>query len=231
MELTNQHATSETNKTTAIVVTLLENFLGRGHTVWLDNFYNSPDLARFLKSKNTDCVGTLRPNRKNVPPLVKDKKLKRGEHCAQHSGDVAVLMWQDKKRVTMISTYHKNDMRVVVNRANKTEIKPVVVCDYNKNMLGVDLKDQMLQPYLLERKKGTKWYLKLFRRLLNVAIHNSMVIYRSHTNKQNLDTLQFRLSLVQGLVEKHGSGVRRPVHGPQSVQPPLKRLTERHLVS
>jgi hypothetical protein len=50
---------------------------------------------------------------------------------------------------------------VVVNRANKPEIKPVVVCDYNKNMLGVDLKDQMLQLYLLERKKGTKWYVKL----------------------------------------------------------------------
>ena len=131
----------------------------------------------------------------------------------------------------MISTYHKNDMRVVVNRVNKPEIKPVVVCDYNKNMLGVALKDQMLQPYLLERKKGTKWYLKLFKRLLNVAIQNSMVIYRSHPKKQNLDTLQFRLSLVQGLVEKRGSGVRRPVHGPPSVQTPLKRLTERHLVS
>ncbi|XP_023725727.1 piggyBac transposable element-derived protein 4 [Cryptotermes secundus] len=207
MELTNQYVTAEKNKTTAIVVTLLENLLGRGYTVWMDNFYNSPDLARFLKSKNTDCVGTLHTNRKNVPPLVKNKKLEKGEHCAQHSGDVAVLAWQDKRRVTMISTYHKNDMRVVVNRANKPEIKPVVVCDYNRNMLGVDLKDQMLQPYLLERKKGTKWYLKLFKRLLNVAIHNSMVIYRSHPNKQNLDTLQFRLSLVQGLVEKHGSGI------------------------
>ena len=98
MELTNQYVTAETNKTAAIVVTLLENLLGRGHTVWMDNFYNSPDLARFLKSKNTDCVGTLRPNRKNVPPLVKNKKLKKGEHCAQHSGDVAVLAWQDKKR-------------------------------------------------------------------------------------------------------------------------------------
>jgi hypothetical protein len=50
----------------------------------------------------------------------------------------------------MISTYHKDDMRVAVNKANKQETKPVVVCDYNKTMLGVDLKDQMLQPYLLE---------------------------------------------------------------------------------
>jgi hypothetical protein len=116
-------------------------------------------------------------------------------------------------------------MHVIVNRANKPEIKPVVVCDYNKNMLGVDLKDQML-----ERKKGTKRYVKLFKRLLNAAIHNSMVIYRSHPNKENMDTLQFRPSLAQGLMEKHGSGVLRPVHGHLTVQPPPRRLTERHFL-
>jgi hypothetical protein len=87
---------------------------------------------------------------------------------------VAVLVWQDKKRVTMISTYHKDDTRVVVNKANRVQSKSVVVCDYNINMLEVDLKDRMLKSYLLERKKSTKWYLKLF----NVAIHNAMVIYQ-----------------------------------------------------
>jgi hypothetical protein len=95
-------------------------------------------------------------------------------------------------------------------------------------MLGVDLKDQMLQPYLLERKKCIKWYVKLFKRLLNVAIHNSMVIYRSHPNKQKMDNVQFIISLVQGLVERHSAGVHRPVYGHPSVLPPPKRLTERH---
>ena len=115
----------------------------------------------------------------------------------------------------MISTtYHKDDMRVVVNKANKQETKPLVVCDYNRNMLGVDLTDQMLQPYLLERKRSTKWYQKLFKRLLNVAIHNAMVIYRCLPNNKNMDTLKFRLSLAQGVVEKHSSGVLRRVYGP-----------------
>jgi hypothetical protein len=43
--------------------------------------------------------------------------LNKGEHYGQHSGNVAVLAWQDKKQVTMISTYHKDNMPVVVNRA------------------------------------------------------------------------------------------------------------------
>jgi hypothetical protein len=50
---------------------------------------------------------------------VKNKKLKKGEHCGKHSGDVAVLAWQDKKQMTMISIYCKDDMRVAVNKANR----------------------------------------------------------------------------------------------------------------
>jgi hypothetical protein len=46
MELANQFVSAETNKTAAIVVKLRQNLLGRGRTVWMDNFYNSPELAR-----------------------------------------------------------------------------------------------------------------------------------------------------------------------------------------
>jgi len=58
--------------------------------------------------------------------------------------------------------------------------KSVSVLDYNENMGGVDLKDHLLQPYLLERKKMTKWYIKLFRRLLNITVLNCMVICRAN---------------------------------------------------
>jgi hypothetical protein len=59
-------------------------------------------------------------------------------------------VWKDKKLVTVKSMYHKDEMHVHINTGYQEEKNPVVVCDYNVNMLGVDLKDQMLQPYLLE---------------------------------------------------------------------------------
>jgi hypothetical protein len=59
MELTNEFVNSETNKTAATVIKLEEPLFGHGHTHWMDNFYNSLELERFLKSKKTDCVGTL----------------------------------------------------------------------------------------------------------------------------------------------------------------------------
>jgi len=53
---------------------------GRGITLWIENFFNSPQLARKLKIENsTDCVGTLKLNRKNVHKEVKDKKLEKGK--------------------------------------------------------------------------------------------------------------------------------------------------------
>jgi hypothetical protein len=70
--------TADTNKTTAIVLKLVEPLLKQGRTVWMDNFYNSPCLAKILKTVHkTDCVGTLKLNRKNVPKKVKDTKLKK----------------------------------------------------------------------------------------------------------------------------------------------------------
>ena len=95
---------------------------GRGHTLWLDNFFNSPKLARKLKIEHsTDCVGTLILNRKDVPKEVKDKKLEKGEIIARHSGPVTVLKWRDKRNVTMVSTYHSADTQRLSNKGKETE--------------------------------------------------------------------------------------------------------------
>jgi hypothetical protein len=38
-----------TYKTTAILLNLSEPLFHKGCTLWMDNFYNSPGLAKFLK--------------------------------------------------------------------------------------------------------------------------------------------------------------------------------------
>jgi len=171
----------------------------------MDNFYNLPALAQRLKILKTDCVGTLRLSRKDVPQGVKEKKLKKGELVAQHSGPVSVLKWKDKKDVTMISTYHGEETRVKRMKCRQEKQKPVSVLDYNENMGGVDLKDQLLQPYLLGRKKMTKWYIKLFRRLLNTTFLNCMVICHANSGQNKVDHFKFRVELVQALLIEHGN--------------------------
>jgi len=95
-------SSGDTNKTATVVLSLVEPLLKKGRMLWMDNFHNSPALAQRLKSLKTDCVGTLRLSRKDIPQRVKEKKLKKGEPVAQHSGPVSVLKWKDKKEVTMI---------------------------------------------------------------------------------------------------------------------------------
>jgi len=71
-------------KRAGVVLELLELLFGRGHTLWIDNFFSSPELARKLKIKHSsDCVGTLKLNRKNVPKELKDKKLGKGGNLSQ----------------------------------------------------------------------------------------------------------------------------------------------------
>ncbi|XP_021918752.1 piggyBac transposable element-derived protein 4-like [Zootermopsis nevadensis] len=194
----------------------------------MDNFYNAPALAQILKSLKTDCVGTLRINRKDVPLAVKEKKLKKGELIAQHSGPVSVLKWSDKKNVTMISTYHGDDTQKVKTKGGQEKENPASVLDYNKNMIGVDLKDQLLHNYLLERKKMTKWYIKMFMRLLNATILNSMIICRANSPGIEVEHLKYRVDLVQALLVEHGGGVERNVPGRHSTDKTVPRLIERH---
>jgi hypothetical protein len=91
----------------------------------------------------------------------------------------------------MISTYHGDETRKIRTKQGQEKQKPVSVLDYNQNMGGVDLKDQLLYAYLLERKKLTKWYIKMFRRLLNSTILNSMIIFRKNSPQTKTDHLKF----------------------------------------
>ena len=100
----------------------------------IDNFFGSLELARKLQIEHsTDCVGTLKLKRKNVPKEAKDKNLEKVEIIARHSGPVTVLKWRDERNVTIVSTHHGADTQRVSNKGKETE-KPFCVIDYNHNM-------------------------------------------------------------------------------------------------
>lgn len=116
--------------------------------------------------------------------------------------------------------------------AGKNIKKPLCLEEYNKHMGGVDLKDQKLQPFLLERKKGSKWYIKLFKRLLNVSIHNAYIVYK--TKYPKMQHFQYRLDLVKQLVftyQGEAIHLKSPARGRPSINPPPKRLLEKHFIT
>lgn len=167
----------------------------------MDNFYNSPCLARRLKCLGFDCVGTLRTDRKFVPQALNSltkRNMRLGQISSLTSGDVDVMVWRDTNRVAMISTYHGNGHQTI-----RGSTKPILILDNNIMIGGVDKKDQLLAMYPVERKRTQMWYKKLFRRLLNASVLNSFVIHKHSSS--SLSHRNFRVTLIKSLLSKHSS--------------------------
>jgi len=65
--------------TERIPVELMRHFLNRGHVLYTDNFYTSPNLAKFLLNNETYLCGTIRNNRKNYSKAIKNVALQKSE--------------------------------------------------------------------------------------------------------------------------------------------------------
>jgi hypothetical protein len=127
------------------------------------------------------------------------------------------MVWPEKCHHTLNISWWWNEKNE--NKTGWRKKKPVSV---------LDLKDQVLHAYLLERKKMTKWYIKIFRRLLSATILNSMVICRANSQWKRIDHLKFRTDMVQAPLVQHGGGVQRKVRGRHSMDNTVPRLLERH---
>ena len=81
-----------------VVMELLELYLGKGHWVFTDNYYSSPQLFADLK-KNTYVTGTLLQNRKQFPEALKSQhnKLEVGQYCFARCDQMVVVLWCDHR--------------------------------------------------------------------------------------------------------------------------------------
>ena len=132
---------------------MCEKVLDSGRCVYMDNFYSSPDLFQRLVQRTTDAVGTVKIMRKGMPIDLK-KKLKKGEVVSAKCGKLVALKWKDKRDVSVLTTKHSDKMQPVSRKGGLEFVnKPMCVIEYNKYMGGVNLKDQLLKTFLLERKR------------------------------------------------------------------------------
>ncbi|KAJ8963793.1 hypothetical protein NQ314_005373 [Rhamnusium bicolor] len=69
--------------TSRIVLSLIDHLLDKGYRLFLDNYYTSIDLIDKLVKRRTDCVGTMRINRKGIPKDLKTK-LSKGKTIARY---------------------------------------------------------------------------------------------------------------------------------------------------
>jgi hypothetical protein len=210
--------------TEKVVLSLAHELLNKGYTLYMDNFYNSVDLTEKLLLNKTDVVGTMRLNRKGIPIELKNKKLKKGEYHAVFRGKVMIIRWVDKKDITLISTKHNDTFNQKIGRGGHVHDKPVAVLDYNKNMGGVDISDNLLHFYTIARNRLKKYYMKMFRHIFDITGVNCYIIYKKLGGKKK--RLEFMLELAEAIISKYGF-THNKSNRPSKI-PKISRLLERH---
>nr|CAH7723798.1 unnamed protein product [Callosobruchus chinensis] len=209
-----------------IVLSLADSLLNKGHCLFLDNFYSSPDLAQKLAGQRTDCVGTMRINRKGFPVEINTKKLEKEESIAMFTKKQMIMKWKDKKDVIMISSIHDNKI-VEIEKRGKIIKKPEVVLSYNKDMGGVDLSDNFLHFYSLDRTHLKKYYKKIFFHLLNITILNTYILYKQSGGKKT--RLNFTIELAEELIKKYAQPLDQQSR--RSKAHNVSRFIDRHFPS
>ncbi len=216
----------ELKKSGAVITTLMQPYLNRGHKLFADNWYSSPLLAAYLHQNRTNYCGTVNARRVEMPRI--HRSLDQGEVICMNSGPLMVCFWQDKRLVRILTTMHDNIMVPTGKIDHKKQtpvIKPRCIIDYNLNMGSVDKVDMMLSSIDCMRK-SIKWYKKLFFQIVDYCILNAHAMYKVKTGS-SIRLADFQLELIRLLIEKYkDEGTRRGIRLPTKDTP--IRLTARH---
>ena len=143
-----------------VVMKMTEPFLNNYRHIFFDNFFTSTRLLDHLFAQNTYACGTVRSNRKDLPPCAKHK-LRFGEMARAQRGQLVFTKWHDKRDVAFLSTNVSPDepsrpVPRIHNRQNVNIEKPRVSDVYTAHMGGVDRADQ-LRSFYCSGWQSKKW--------------------------------------------------------------------------
>lgn len=193
-----------------VVMELMEPFQGKGHCLFIDNFYTGPKLLLDLLERGTYSAGTVRPNRKGFPPDLKPSgsavpgNMRFG---TASEGRLTAVWWFDRRDVLALSTMHNTSATVVLKRPKGSREKqpipcPTIISEYNAYMGGVDLMDQHLSYYSMSTRRTLKWWKKVFWRLVDICIINAWILFRQNNPNSAIKSQRsFRLKLAEELVQ------------------------------
>ena len=212
-----ENAAPDVPLSTRVVRQLVEGLENVNHQLYVDNFYTSPDLFKWLLERGIYACGTVRKGRAGYP---KDIYFPRGRHVrgtARYlsNGDLLAQSWFDSKEVYFLTTLHSAEYSADTPAANRTVRRraangaidvpaPPLLHDYNHYMGGVDLADNIIKHYSIGRKT-----FRAYRRILfygvELCIHNAylmehFVVPHLQGGRCKRAALQFRMQLAEQLV-------------------------------
>ncbi|KAL2096929.1 hypothetical protein ACEWY4_006136 [Coilia grayii] len=180
---------------------------------------------------STGACGTVRVNRKGMPPQLRSLKLRPSDPPVFfENAPLLSASFRDAGTVTVLSTVHDNR---VINKQVRSKgpsgyrvvRKPKSVEDYNRFMGGVDRGDQLCS-YCYQHR-AMKWYHRLSHHIREVALVNAHIIFKESGN--SMLAASFRQLVAKGLLRSRQVEMTPPP-GPRSATCVPVRLTGRHFL-
>lgn len=188
------------NSPAEVVKRLVQPLENKNRNLTTDNWYTSYSLTNYLLSKKFTFIGTMRKNKREIPPeFLPNKFRETGSSIFGFQKDMTIVSYvpRAKKAVILLSSMHDTD------DIDSNTNKPNIILDYNATKGAVDTVDKMCAAYSVSRITK-RWPLALFFVLVNIAGINSQILY--YTKHANVDQVRRRIflkNLCMGLMKEH----------------------------
>jgi len=201
-----EEAAYEHGSTHETVMRMTQQYHYCNHILFIDNWFTSPTLLDALKAKGMRACGSVRRNRRGMPPisLAQERNLRRGEWIKRQKGDMSVSVWKDQKVVWLLYNHISSGETASLERWNEDGERVSVGCpkaihDYFYNARSVDVVNQLHYSYLVGRKSTRAWW-RLAWWLIDMCITNAYQLWA--IANPGINQLNFREQLMRALVKE-----------------------------
>ena len=210
---------ADIKKISKIILALTKAYWHSGRIVNCDNYYGSIKSAIDAGRYGILMRATLK-NLNYFPKYVcfnqneGNKKYGRGAHkfAVSEKYNIAACGWLDGNPVKVLSTADGTGMTYVkrkIGREVHKVLSPLAIEEYNNNMNGVDLFDQLMAKYSLnKRHKFNKYYKSIIMIGIDFALTQAWIHYKLRLCEKNADVsknarVEFMESVANDLCQKN----------------------------
>ena len=215
------------NSPSSVVKRLIEPLYNSGRNLTVDNWYTSYPLSQELLKKKITIVGTMRKNKKEIPPsflVSRNRNVYSSVFGFQKETTIVSYTPKKNRNVVLLSTMHNDD---AIDSSTGEMKKPEIITFYNLTKGAVDVVDEMAATYSVARKCN-RWPMVIFFALLNVAAINARILL-SCTKKpriQNQTRRSFLKCLGFTLIEEYKKNRSQQSMLPRNLKEKLKSSAE-----
>ena len=150
-----------------VVVKLMQPYFNQGYHLYIDNFYTSTVLVKYLFQQGVPTTGTIREKNRGFPRNLKNgaqwskaSNVQRGSMRWERDPPILALQWLGNKVVSLLTTIESANDSLQVTCKTKTAgvwstkvvQQPRAIDSYNQYMNAVDHSDQILATHNVNRK-------------------------------------------------------------------------------